>query len=133
MALKEIHSREDLKFLVAEFYKKVRSNNEIGDFFNKTIKDWPEHIEKLTDFWETNLFFVPKYKGNPLTIHQKVDQKTAYKINDFHFGIWLNLWYQTIDQYFYGDIADKAKLRARKIGTRLFLAIYENRKAVFSD
>ncbi len=44
-----------------------------------------------------------------------------------HFGIWLNLWYQTINELFEGDFAENAKRRARKMGTFIYLKIFEAR------
>lgn len=129
MSKTDIGNREDVARLVRLFYAKVRRDPDIGAFFNQSISDWPEHLEKLTDFWETNLFFVSKYKGNPIVAHQEVHKKTGFKINDYHFGIWLRLWMQTIDENFFGQVADKAKNRARNIATRLFISLYEYRLA----
>jgi hemoglobin len=41
------------------------------------IEDWDEHLEKLTDFWEMNLFGGKSYKGDPLKAHVKVDEHLA--------------------------------------------------------
>ena len=53
---KQIENRDDITLLVATFYDKIRADKEIGFFFSETITNWEEHLEKLTDFWETNLF-----------------------------------------------------------------------------
>ncbi len=124
----ELETREDVRLLVTRFYEKVRADKEIGHFFNETIKDWPEHIEKLINFWETNLFFVQKYKGNPLKVHAEVDEKMEYTITNYHFGIWLRHWIETIDTYFIGVNAEKAKQRARNISVRMFITIFEQQK-----
>lgn len=128
MTKKDIENREDVFALVSAFYGKVRKNQEIGAFFNETIEDWPGHIEKLTDFWETNLFFVSKFRGNPMRAHNQVDENFDNSIEQKHFGVWLNLWFQTIDEMFKGDRALIAKNRARNIASNLFMAIYENRQ-----
>ncbi|WP_420398780.1 group III truncated hemoglobin [Flagellimonas sp.] len=128
MSKKEIESREDVTLLVTRFYEKVRADKEIGHFFNETIKDWPEHIEKLVNFWETNLFFVQKYKGNPLKVHAEVDENMDNTITNYHFGIWLRHWIETIDTYFVGANAEKAKQRARNISVRMFITIFEQQK-----
>jgi hemoglobin len=128
MHRKNIETREDVNFLVTKFYEKVRKDAEIGHFFNETIEDWPEHIEKLTDFWEMNLFFVQKYKGNPLMVHAEVDEKMNHTITNYHFGIWLRHWIDTIDTNFIGENAEKAKQRARNISVRMFMTIFEHRK-----
>ena len=125
---KQIENRDDLKLLVNTFYDKIRANEEIGFFFNETIHDWDSHLEKLTDFWENNLFAVRKYFGNPIEAHNKVDEKFNQSINPNIFGLWLNLWFETLDELFVGENVDILKRRARKMGTFLMVNIYENRK-----
>ncbi|MFB9056547.1 group III truncated hemoglobin [Mariniflexile ostreae] len=124
----DIKTREDIHLLVSTFYKKIRKDTVLGPFFNGVIKDWDEHIEKLTSFWEASLFFKTKYYGNPLETHVKVDQENHHAIEQMHFGLWLNLWFQTIDELFEGDYAENAKNRARKMGTFLFMKIFEARQ-----
>jgi hemoglobin len=131
MNKKDINTRADIFLLVSQFYEKVRADKILGPFFNDTIKDWDAHLEHLTTFWETSLFMTRKldhkYHGNPLEAHVKVDKQFNYTIDNIHFGIWLNLWYQTIDELFEGDYADNAKRRARKMGTFMYLKIFEAR------
>lgn len=126
--MKEIENREDVKLLVHSFYAKIRANEEIGPFFNTTIQDWESHLEKLTDFWENNLFAVRKYFGNPIEAHIKVDEQFDNKINPSIFGLWLNLWFETLDELFIGENVETLKRRARKMGTMLMVTIYESRK-----
>ena len=128
---KQIENRADVSLLVRSFYAKVRQNELLGPIFNNIISDWEEHLEKLTDFWENNLFFIKKYYGNPKKAHIDVDQKMDNIIESKHFGEWLNLWYKTIDENFEGQLADRAKMNARKMSTHLFLKIYENRWKLF--
>lgn len=124
----DIKTREDVFLLVSEFYKKVRKNPDIGPFFNEIITDWKGHLEKLTSFWESNLFFKATYKGNPQTAHIKVDQENDQQVNAGHFGIWLNLWYATIDELFEGELANRAKNNARKMSSHLYLKIFQARE-----
>ncbi|WP_338359299.1 group III truncated hemoglobin [Yeosuana marina] len=128
MNKKDIRNREDIFLLVSSFYEKVRSNTVLGPFFNKIIKDWDDHIERLTNFWQSTLFLKTKYSGNPLEAHVQVDKECNNSITELHFGLWLNLWFQTIDEHFKGDYAENAKYRARKMGTFLYLKIFEARK-----
>lgn len=125
---KEIENREDISILVHAFYTKIRANEEIGHFFNEMISDWEEHLGKLTDFWESNLFPVRKYMGNPIEAHNKVDAHFDHIISSDTFGLWLNLWFETIDELYVGENANILKRRARKMATNLFLNIFENRK-----
>ena len=125
---KQIENRADVEFLVHQFYAKIRADEEIGFYFNTIIKDWDTHLEKLTDFWETNLFTVKKYQGNPQEVHNEVDARFDSKITSNEFGIWLNHWFQTIDEHFEGENADTLKRRARKMSTFLYMSMFEHRK-----
>jgi len=128
MEKNDIKTREDVFLLVSTFYEKVRANEQIGYFFNNAIKNWDEHLDKLTTFWEKNLFLRGKYLGDPLVAHAKVDKENNNTITEMHFGVWLNLWFQTIDELFEGDYAENAKRRARKMSTFLYLKIFEARQ-----
>ncbi len=125
----DIRSRQDIEVLVKAFYGKVRQHPSIGPFFNETIKDWDEHIEKLTGFWETNLLGVRAYHGNPLKIHISVDQNFSNGLEQAHFGNWLQLWFNTVDALYAGKNALKAKENARKIAHIMFIRLFEARKS----
>ncbi len=60
MHKKFIQSREEVSLLVRTFYGKVRKDDLLGPIFNGIIKDWEEHLELLTDFWETQLLYKRK-------------------------------------------------------------------------
>lgn len=124
----DIRDREDVFLLVSSFYTKVRANQKIGHFFNETITNWPEHLEKLTDFWETNLFMVSKFKGNLMKAHKEVDSEFNNSIQQEHFGEWLNMWHQTIDELFEGERANIARNKARNMAHNLFMNIYMSRE-----
>ncbi len=125
-----IETRADVSLLVRSFYEKIRQDEMLGPIFNSQIHDWEPHLEKLTDFWEGNLlFFVKtKFKGDPKKAHQRVDEATEYSLNMIHFGKWVNLWIETIDEHFEGDSAQRAKMIARKMATFLFIKIFEDRQ-----
>lgn len=131
MIKEDINTREDVALLVDQFYKKVRANAILGPIFNQAITNWDQHLDHLTTFWESSLFMgkplKKKYKGNPLEVHVKVDQENNNSITEHHFGIWLNLWFETIEQFFSGENAELAKRRARKMGTFIHLKIFEAR------
>ena len=125
---KDIKNREDIYLLVSSFYEKVRKDVVLGPFFNDVIKDWDAHLDNLTSFWESSLFLKTRYLGNPLEVHTKVDIENNHTITEKHFGLWMNLWFETIDELFEGDYANNAKQRARKMSTFLYLKIFEARQ-----
>ncbi len=127
--MRQIDNKSDINILVNSFYSKVRVDELLGPIFNAHISDdkWPEHLDKLTDFWETNLFGVAKFKGNPTQKHINVDKNLNYSIEQKHFGRWLQIWFETIDELYEGEYADKAKNSARKMSTGQYLAIWQQR------
>ncbi|MFS4456019.1 group III truncated hemoglobin [Maribacter sp. 2304DJ31-5] len=128
MKKEDIKNRSDVKLLVETFYAKIRKDEILGPIFNSIISNWGQHLELLTDFWETQLFLQRKYHGNPVIAHQHVDEKIEGSITSEHFGLWLNLWFATIDELFLGETAWIAKNRAQKMSTMLFMHIYQQRK-----
>lgn len=127
MMKKELEKREDIRFLIHTFYAKVREDEMLGPIFNAIVEDWPEHLERLTDFWESSLLLKRSYRGNPAQVHKEVDSRVNHRIRMAHFGQWLHLWLTTIDEHFSGTNAEIAKNRARRMSTQLFLHMYEGR------
>lgn len=123
-----LNKREDIRLLVETFYGKIQKDAVLGPIFNTVVTDWEAHFELLTDFWETQLFLKRKYTGNPITVHQEVDDKMSHTITPEHFGLWLNLWFATVDELFEGETTWIAKNRAQKMSTMLYLKIYEHRQ-----
>jgi len=124
-----IENRNDVCILVNTFYAKIRKDKLLGPIFNGHIPEekWSKHLSKLTDFWETNLFGIAKFKGNPSQKHKEVDVALGYTIEQIHFGKWLQLWFETVNELYEGTLAKKAKESARKMSTGQFLAIWHNR------
>jgi len=59
--------------------------------------------------------------------HIKVDKDSGHTIEQLHFGKWLQLWFETIDELYVGDLAIKAKESAIKMATGQFLTMWNNR------
>ena len=128
MNLKDIEDRKDIHLLVSTFYELIRKNELLGPIFNTVIKDWDLHLILLTDFWESNLFFNKTYYGDPIQKHIEVDARFEGKINELHFGTWINLWHQTIDDLYKGETANIAKNRARNMATFIHISMFKARK-----
>ncbi|MEO6948658.1 MAG: group III truncated hemoglobin [Ginsengibacter sp.] len=101
---------EDVKNLVDTFYGKVREDDLIGPIFNKKLEGrWPEHLAKLTTFWQTILIGEHTYFGTPFPPHSELP------IDSSHFERWIMLFNQTVDNLFEGETATEAKWRAGKM------------------
>lgn len=111
----DIETREDLEFLLAEFYKIAPHDQQIGHHFKGLNLE--NHLPVIADFWEKVLFGKQVYFGNPLQIHQIIHAKSPLKLE--HFRRWVEIFSATIDKLFAGEMAENAKLRARMIAHSL--------------
>ena len=125
----KITNRDDVNLLVHTFYDKIRQHELLGPIFNGHISEeqWPAHLSKLTDFWESNLFGVRTFRGSPSKAHVNVDKNLNHTISQKHFAQWLQLWFETIDELFEGELADRAKEMARRMSTGQYIHIWQNR------
>ncbi len=112
---KDIETREDLEYLLDEFYKIVTKDNEIGHHFDDL--DLKTHLPVIVDFWEKTLFGKPVYFGNPLFVHQILYAKSPLTLANFQR--WVEIFSATIDRLFNGETAEAAKLRAKMIAHSL--------------
>ncbi|HRN40520.1 MAG TPA: group III truncated hemoglobin [Vicingus sp.] len=110
----DITSKEDIKLLVDTFYNKVQTNATLGYIFNDVAKlNWDEHLPKMYSFWGSLLLQEHSYQGNPMQIHVELSKITT--MSSVEFSEWINLFYQTVDELFEGEIASEAKIRAANI------------------
>ncbi len=110
----DISSKEDIKLLVDTFYNKVQANTTLGYIFNDVAKlNWDEHLPKMYSFWGSLLLQEHTYAGNPMQIHVELSKITTMSLVEF--SEWINLFYQTVNELFEGEIASEAKTRAADI------------------
>jgi len=110
--MNDISDKEDVKLFVDSFYTKVREDDLIGPVFASKIAadKWGAHLERMYSFWNTVLFSVRDYSGNPFSKHADLP------VGEPHFTRWVKLFNETIDENFSGEIATDAKSRATKMG-----------------
>jgi hemoglobin len=111
---KELENREDIQLLVNTFYESVRKNPVLQPIFEEVAKvDWPHHLPRMYDFWESVLFGEVAFKGNPMIAHIDLSRKT--EMSERQFDTWLAIWGQTVDTLFTGKKANEAKQKAHNI------------------
>lgn len=111
----DIKTREDLEYLLDEFYRIAPNDAEIGHHFDGL--DLESHLPVIVDFWEKVLFGKPVYFNNPLVVHQKLHEK--FPLKPEHFRRWVEIFNATVDALFAGEMAENAKFRAEMIGHNL--------------
>jgi len=108
----EIKTTEQVKKLVDKFYEKVNADNLLSPVFNQEAKvNWEGHLPKMYQFWGTQLIGTGDYTGRPFPPHAELH------INKEHFQRWLQLFMETVNENFEGEIAEKAKEKAKNIAT----------------
>lgn len=121
---KDIETREDLELLLGEFYKTVIFDPEIGHHFDEL--DLETHLPVIVDFWEKVLFGKNVYFGNPLFVHQKLQEKHPLALA--HFQRWVAIFSDKVDENFAGEMAENAKMRAKMIAHSLNQRLNEDLK-----
>jgi hemoglobin len=104
----------DVDLLVRRFYQAVIPDPVLGPIFHRFGVDWSVHIPKLVDFWAGRLLELPGYVGNAVGAHQPVLDRCGF--GQVEIDRWLELWRETVDELFVGDVAELAKARAELAG-----------------
>lgn len=114
----ELADRGDVMRLVNVFYDRVQADELLGPIFNEVAHvDWATHLPLMYDFWDSVLFSVGTFHGNPLLVHRALARLTP--LTGREFDRWLMLFHQTIDDCFVGAMADHAKESASRIAATL--------------
>lgn len=117
-----IKGREDIEFLVDEFYRKVKKDEIIGYIFNEVINfSWDVHIPIMVSFWESILLDKATYKGNVMMQHIELNKKSPLKPE--HFEQWKKLFFETLDENFEGEKVEEAKKRADSMAALMMYKI----------
>ncbi|MGD9665163.1 MAG: group III truncated hemoglobin [Novosphingobium sp.] len=119
MGLEKIDD-EGLGRLVDAFYASVRADEELGPIFNDAIADWPEHLEKLTNFWSSVMLTSGRYKGQPVPAHVKHRARITPEL----FERWLALWASTTNAMMEPAAAAALQDKAQRIAQSLQLAMF---------
>ncbi len=115
----DILNLQDVKLLVDTFYGKVRADDKLGPIFESRIGEhWPVHLDKMYRFWQTVLLSEHTYFGSPFPPHAQLP------VDASHFGRWMELFTETVDNLFEGEKAKEAKWRAGKMA-QMFLSKIE--------
>ena len=105
---KDIENRQDIELLVTTFYDKLLQDSLLFTHFEHT--DFVYHLPRIIGFWAFILLDEPMEIGNVFEAHRHL------KIDERHFTRWIETFVETVDAYFEGINADKAKQNAEVIG-----------------
>ncbi len=110
----DIETRADCEALVRAFYGRALTDPIIGWIFTDVAKlDVEAHVPQIASFWETILLGTKSYSGTPFAPHAALHEKVGLRAG--HFGRWLALWQETVDELFAGERAELAKAHAVRV------------------
>lgn len=105
----------------------MRRDDILAEIFNNRIEDrWPAHLEKMYRFWQTVLLDEHTYYGSPFVPHANLP------VDKEHFERWLLLFFDTVDDLFFGEKAERAKWQGQRMAEmfQIKIAYYRNNPAI---
>ena len=124
--MNDIQNQDDLYLLVDEFYKKLLSDDTISYIFTDVVKiKLEEHLPILVTFWSQAILGTGGYTNNLTQIHLDVNAKEY--LSPELFKIWLNHFYNSVDENFKGPKAEQIKTQALSIGTIMQIKIAQQK------
>ncbi|MBS1870794.1 MAG: group III truncated hemoglobin [Actinobacteria bacterium] len=110
----DVATAADCERLVRAFYAKAMDDPIIGWLFTDVARlDLEAHVPQIAAFWETVLLGTKSYSGTPFEPHARLHAKANLRAG--HFGRWLALWSETVDELFAGPTAELAKAHALRV------------------
>lgn len=108
-------SDDALHALVRDFYDAVRRDPQLGPLFEAAVADWPEHLDRLADFWSSVMTGSGRYKGAPFAAHLKLREALTPAL----FERWLALWRGATERRFAPPVAAELQRKAERIAASL--------------
>ncbi|WP_420548832.1 group III truncated hemoglobin [Curvivirga sp.] len=118
---------QTIKILVDHFYSKILEDELVGPLFKRHIGDtldqWGDHLLTMYRFWASVMNGTGQYKGSPHMVHSRF----AHEAETEFFQRWLNLWFESCDETFVPDEADKFKKKAEMIAKSLHYTMFDDK------
>lgn len=111
--------------VVTVFYAAIRRHEVLGPVFARHVKNWPEHEEKISNFWKKAILHQPLYDGNPMRVHM-----AAGDVRADHFPLWLALFDETLRRTLPPEPARAWSALAHRIGRGLRMGVEDLRQPV---
>lgn len=123
--MNDIETREDLEFLLREFYTSLLRDDEMRRIFIDVMNvDLDDHIHIIADFWQQVVFGTGSYRRNAMQIHVEINEHTH--LTPAHFKTWLQTFEATVNRHFSGTNAARMITRALSIATIMQAKLSQN-------
>ncbi len=117
-ALPDLDSPANVGRFVDLFYQRMLADEELAPIFlDVAAIDLDVHLPHIKDYWRKLLLGEESYRRHTMNIHRQLHGKRALTPADF--DRWLALFTRTVDDYFAGERAERAKRVAAAIAANM--------------
>ena len=114
----DLDSREHIEFFVDRFYERMLADEQLAPIFVDVAQiDLAVHLPHIKDYWCKLLLGDAEYRRHTMDIHRQLHSKRALQAQDFQR--WLSFFTATVDEYFVGERAERAKQVAASIAANM--------------
>lgn len=114
----DLDSRERIEFFVDRFYERMLADEHLAPIFVDVAEiDLAVHLPHIKDYWCKLLLGDNKYRRHTMDIHRQLHSKRTLQARDFQR--WLSFFTATVDAYFAGERAERAKRVAAAIAANM--------------
>jgi hemoglobin len=114
----DLDSREHIEFFVDRFYERMLADEQLAPIFVDVAQiDLAVHLPHIKDYWCKLLLGDAEYRRHTMDIHRQLHSKRALQAQDFER--WLSFFTATVDEYFVGERAERAKQVAASIAANM--------------
>ena len=114
----DLNSRENIEFFVDRFYERILADEQLAPIFIDAAEiDLAQHLPHIKDYWCKLLLGENVYHRHTMKIHRQLHARRPLEPEDFER--WLSLFTATVDAFFAGDNAQRAKQIATAIAGNL--------------
>lgn len=100
-----------IREMVERFYSRVQEDDLLGPVFARHMSaDWPEHLDRMVDFWSSVLLASGRFRGNPRARHDAIPG-----LRPEHFDRWLELFEDVVMDLFPRHVGQDILGRARRM------------------
>ena len=114
----DLDTRENIEFFVDRFYERLLADEQLAPIFVDVARiDLSVHLPHIKDYWCKLLLGDKKYQRHTMDIHRQLNSKRSLQATDFRR--WLDFFTATVDDYFSGERAERAKRVATSIAANM--------------
>lgn len=109
------YTEDRIRDVVHTFYGRVRDDPVLGPVFaDRLVGRWPDHLDRMCDFWSSVLMGSRSFRGDPMGAHVGLPG-----IEPAHFDRWMTLFHRTVLDRLPGHLAADMNGRAARMRVAL--------------